>query len=312
MLHNRLLIYLDEVVRCGSIRAASRKLNVASSAINRQILALEEDLGTPIFERLPRRLRLTAVGELLIDHVRATLRAQQQLNVRIADLTGLRWGQVTVATVGTVAAEILPTVIQSFRRDYPKSTIDVRMVGDVLTHILSNEVDVGIGFDLAAPPGVRTVFDIPVRLGVVMAPDHALAGRAHISLAACVGFPLILPSQAMSMRPILDRAFENFGESVQATVITNSVELMKQSVMRDQGIAFLTEMNVHEERTRGELVFVPLTESQFEPLHLRAIVKSNHQMNLMAEPFIRACEMHSNALLSNLTPSVPEVDLHQV
>ena len=69
MLHNRLLIYLDEVVRCGSIRAASRKLNVASSAINRQILALEEDLGTPIFERLPRRFR----PRVLLGH-RRTLR----------------------------------------------------------------------------------------------------------------------------------------------------------------------------------------------------------------------------------------------
>jgi len=312
MLHNRLLIYLDEVVRCGSIRAASRKLNVASSAINRQILALEQDLGTPIFERLPRRLRLTAVGELLIDHVRNTLRGQQQMNIRIADLTGLRWGQVTVATVGTVAAEILPTVIQTFRRDYAKCTIDVRMVGDVLSHIQGDDVDVGIGFDLAAPPGIRTVFDIPVTLGAVMAPGHALATRSHLSLAACVGFPLILPSPAMSMRPILDRAFQNFGDSVQATVITNSVELMKQSVTRDQGIAFLTEMNVHDERARGELVFVPLTESQVEPLHLRAIVKSRHQMNLMAEPFLRAFERHAQAMLRKPEALVSQADLHQV
>lgn len=312
MLHNRLLIYLDEVVRCGSIRAASRKLNVASSAINRQILALEEDLGTPIFERLPRRLRLTAVGELLIDHVRSTLRGQQQLNVRIADLTGLRWGQVTVATVGTVAAEILPTAIQSFRRDYGKCTIDVRMVGDVLAHIQNDDVDVGIGFDLAAPPGIRTVFDIPVVLGAVMAPGHELAARKHLSLAACVGFPLILPSPAMSMRPILDRAFQNFGESVQATIITNSVELMKQSVTRDQGIAFLTEMNVRDERARGELVFVPLTESRLEPLHLRAIVKSRHQMNLMAQPFMRAFETYARVLLIKPETATTKADLHQV
>ena len=87
MLHNRLLNYLDEVVRCGSIRAASRKLNIASSAINRQILALEADLGTPIFDRLPRRLRLTAVGELLIEHVRTTLRSHERLGAQIADFT---------------------------------------------------------------------------------------------------------------------------------------------------------------------------------------------------------------------------------
>lgn len=309
MLHNRLLTYLDEIVRSGSIRAASRKLNVASSAINRQILALEQDLGSPIFERLPRGLRLTAVGELLIEHVRATLRGQEQLQVRIADLTGLRWGQVTVATTGTVAAEVLPTVISSFRKDYPRSTVDVRLVGDVLAHIQGDDVDVGIGFNLPAPPGVQTVFEIPVTLGAVMAPNHPLAGRRTLNLAACAGFPLILPSMAMSTRPLLDRAFQNFGDSVQATIITNSVELMKQSVQRDQGIAFLIDLNVHEERVRGEVVFVPLEESKASPLHLTAIVKVRHQMNLMAEPFIRACEIQTMALVSAMsaTPSGSEL-----
>ncbi|MDH0912391.1 LysR family transcriptional regulator, partial [Rhizobium pusense] len=67
MLHARMLMYLDEVVRSGSIRKAAMKLNVASTAINRQIIALEEELGQPIFERMPRRLRLTATGEALIE-----------------------------------------------------------------------------------------------------------------------------------------------------------------------------------------------------------------------------------------------------
>ncbi|MBL0932855.1 MAG: LysR family transcriptional regulator, partial [Alphaproteobacteria bacterium] len=73
MLHGRMLRYLDEIVRSGSIRKASARLNVASSAINRQLLALEAELGAPLFERLPRGLRLTAAGEMLIAHVRQTL-----------------------------------------------------------------------------------------------------------------------------------------------------------------------------------------------------------------------------------------------
>ena len=74
MLHGRLLRYLDEVARSGSIRKAADRLNVAASAINRQILSLEAELDTPLFERLPGGLRLTASGEELIAHVRDTLR----------------------------------------------------------------------------------------------------------------------------------------------------------------------------------------------------------------------------------------------
>ena len=83
MLHSRLLKYLDEVARLGSIRKASARLNVASSAINRQILALENELGTPIFERMPRRLRLTATGEVLIAHVRETLKGHARVESQI-------------------------------------------------------------------------------------------------------------------------------------------------------------------------------------------------------------------------------------
>src|SRR6266545_2553221 len=83
MLHSRLLKYLDEVARLGSIRKAAARLNVAASAINRQILALESELGVPIFERMPRRLRLTATGELLIAHVRETLKTHPRVHVAL-------------------------------------------------------------------------------------------------------------------------------------------------------------------------------------------------------------------------------------
>src|ERR1041384_68849 len=104
MLHSRLLKYLDEVARLGSIRKASAQLNVASSAINRQILALENELGTPIFERMPRRLRLTATGEVLIAHVRDTLKGHARVESHIEALKGLTRGEVTIATMNGLAA----------------------------------------------------------------------------------------------------------------------------------------------------------------------------------------------------------------
>ena len=58
-MHARVLRYLDEVVRRGSIRKAAEHLHVAPTAVNRQILDLEAELGTPLFERIHKRLRLT-------------------------------------------------------------------------------------------------------------------------------------------------------------------------------------------------------------------------------------------------------------
>jgi len=310
MLHHRLLVYLDEVARCGTMRAASRKLNVASSAINRQILSLEGDLGTPIFERLPRKLRLTAAGEVLLKHVRETLRSEQVMQARINDLTGLLWGRVSVATVGTVAAEVMPRVIADFRARYPRCTVDVRVVGDPVLDVQEDEVDLGIGFDLATPAGIKMIFEVPVTLGAVVAPGHELAGRVSTTIAACAGYPLVLPNAAMSMRPLLDQAFDRYGGPLLPTIETNSIELMKKAVQLGQGVAFLTPLNVAAEREGGQLIYVPLRESGMKTLFLRCITKTRRLANPLAPPLIRQCEETILAIMRSVElPALEGLDL---
>ncbi|MDP2021345.1 MAG: LysR family transcriptional regulator, partial [Hydrogenophaga sp.] len=65
-LHPKALRSVAAVAQLGSVQAAAREVSISASAIDRQILILEEDLGVPLFERLPRGMRLTAAGELLL------------------------------------------------------------------------------------------------------------------------------------------------------------------------------------------------------------------------------------------------------
>ena len=64
------LRYVDQVARSGSIQAAAKELRVAASAINRQILRLEEEMGVPLFDRYARGMRLTVSGETLVTLIR--------------------------------------------------------------------------------------------------------------------------------------------------------------------------------------------------------------------------------------------------
>ena len=72
-MHSVMINYLDEVARQGSIRKASKVLHVASSAVNRQILKLEDELGVRIFERVPGGVNLTPAGQVVLDHARKVL-----------------------------------------------------------------------------------------------------------------------------------------------------------------------------------------------------------------------------------------------
>src|SRR5258707_5089396 len=143
MLHSRLLKYLDEVARVGSIRKASARLNVASSAINRQILALENELGAPIFERMPRRLRLTATGEVLIAHVRETLKGHQRVESPIQALKGLTRGEVTISTMNGLAAGPLPRFLSGILDAHPRLHIRLPVLPpDQMTNaVLTGEPD---------------------------------------------------------------------------------------------------------------------------------------------------------------------------
>jgi len=127
-----------------------------------------------------------------------------------------------------------------------------------------------------------------------------LANHATLTLAACTGYPLILPGMAMSMRPALDYAIDAFLGSLQATMESNSVELMKSAVQLGQGLAFLTALNVAAERERGQLIDVPRRASKMKPLQLRGICKKRRLAGALTHPFIKQCEATVTALLASV------------
>jgi len=264
MLHSRLLRYLDEVARTGSIRKAASQLHVASSAINRQILALEEAIGVPIFERMPRKLRLTACGELVIAHVRETLKAHQRVEARIEALRGLTRGEAKIATTGGLAAGPLPAFLSRILDAYPLAHIRVNVlpVDQIVNAVLSGEADFGLGYNLATGPGLRVVASHNVYLGAVMAPTHPLATRPSLRLSECLDFPLVVADASMTLRTSVELAFGRTEGVLTPTVESNSIEFMKQVVRCGRAITFLNPLDIALELERGDLAYIPLHDAQ--------------------------------------------------
>src|SRR5271168_3515421 len=199
MLHSRLLKYLDEVARLGSIRKAASRLNVASSAINRQILALESELGAPIFERMPRRLRLTSTGEVLIAHVRETLKGHQRVEAQIAAFRGLTRGEVTIATMNGLAAGPLPRFVSGILDQHPRVHVRLRVLPfDQITNaVLTGEADLALTYSPPNSPGIPIVASHDLALGVAVSSKHVLNMRKVLRLADCVQFPLAVADSSM-------------------------------------------------------------------------------------------------------------------
>src|SRR5580704_17617509 len=148
MKHLRILNYVDEVARCGSIRRAAERLNVTASAVNRRIADLEEELGTPLFERRPRGVRLTAAGEVFLHYLRGQTDEVERMKSQIEDLKGLRRGTVKIACSQALALDCLPRQIAEFRKTHPFVSFDVKVADHewAMAALAAYDVDLVIVF----------------------------------------------------------------------------------------------------------------------------------------------------------------------
>jgi DNA-binding transcriptional LysR family regulator len=259
-IHSPAIRYFDAVRRAKSIREAARQLSVASSAVNRQIIKLEEEVGAPLFERRPGGLVLTAVGEALARHIISVFQDLERTGSDIADLQGARAGHITVAVVESVASSILPNVIDQVRARAPRMTFTVAVMGsfDIPAAIADGDADVGVAFALRKSSELHQVFLSQFRLGAVVKPDHPLARKKSVTLSACLGYPLILATPDLSITNLLEPILST-GPSFLSPVITcGSIELMQELVMRGHGIAFQTRVGLERKLAEGLLVHVAI------------------------------------------------------
>jgi DNA-binding transcriptional LysR family regulator len=266
MLHARLLRYLDEVARCQSMRQAGERLNIAGSAINRQILALEQAIGVKLFERHPHKVVLTAAGELLIDHVRQTLRGMDRTVGQIEALKGLQQGEVSIGIASGLAGTLVPALVPRVRHIFNriKLTVSVMSASDIVAALAAGDLDLGLGFNLPTT-GLQLLGRRAAPLGAVVASRHPLAARASVSLDECATYPLCVAQTPLTLRHRLERAFEAASVPFLPAVETDSIELMRCMALDETFVTFLSPFDTYRERRAGLLVHVPVLRVFADP-----------------------------------------------
>ena len=283
-MHAIVLRYFSEVARCGSIRKASDALNVASSAVNRQILKLEDALGMPLFERLPGGVRLTPAGEILMRHIRETLFEYERVRSELDDLRGLKTGHVRIAAVDSLMVDFLPSAVAAFHGSYPGVTYAVIATGpvDVTTEVAEGRADIGLTFTRSLQPSVTTLAEIETPMGAVMTPSHPLASRKRLRLQDCARYPVFLQPDTAPLTPLLEAEFAAAGTEISPKLVSNSIDLMKHVVRANMGVAFFSMLGFREEVANGELVHIPLAEPRLAELRLGVIVPAQRRLNVVA------------------------------
>lgn len=261
-IHSSAIHYFDMVRRCRSIREAARRLNVASSAVNRQILKIEDEIGAPLFERLPGGLRLTMAGEILSRHANLVLQDLERVRLEFDALRGLKSGHVEIATAEGATVDLLPSVLKRMRDHYPQVTIGVTVQGSqsIPQALINSRADLGLAFAVPRAAEIRQLSVGHFRLGALVSPDHPLAERGSVNFATCAEHGLILAKSELSIHHLLAPLHKRLGLLDKPPLQSNSMELARQMARHNMGVAFQTRVGVEVDLQKGELLHIPLSD----------------------------------------------------
>ena len=284
----RPLIYVEAVARHGSIRKAAEALNLASSALNRQILDLEEDLGSALFERLPRGVRLTAAGELFLAYSREALSDLTAIQSRIEQLRGLVRGKVRIAAVESVSSELLPTAVTRFQTEHPYVQFNVRIgaPGELVSALVADEVDLVLTHHAPARREVAVVTRAPQALCALVVADHPLAARTELHLRDCLAYPLALADPTLAGRALIEQALAQASFILEPRLVSNSVETMRAFARMNRGVCFQFRRPGRAVVPPGEMVALPLLDPPLQRGELILAIRRGRVLPIAAAAFV--------------------------
>ena len=287
-MHATVLKYFVEVAQRGSVRKASEKLHVAPSAVNRQILQLEEEVGAELFDRLPKGLQLNAAGERLLRHVQATLFDFEVVRTEIDALKGERTGHIRVVSMDSLFVDLLPSVVEEFSRSFPAATYTITSAPpiEVSSMLQSGDADIGCTFIGRLSPTIAVAASAAMPLGVVMPPGHPLATRAQVTLEECGRYPYMRSSVGPAVTPLMSPEFAAFWEEKEPVATVTSTMMIKRLICAGKGISVFSKIAFVDELSRGELVWRPFDLPSMNNIRVGILVSAQRPLPQVAQNFL--------------------------
>ena len=250
----RQLEILQAIAETGSFTACGRKLHVSQSAISRQILLLEEELGEPLFLRVGRQVRMTAAAESLVQLGQRVFHDVRETVGAITDRTRELRGTLRLSGGMTVCLYVLPPLLKHLRRVHPHLDVRVRVAtaDRSVEEIRAGRIDIGL---LTLPIEESDLVSLPVlreELLVVTPPRHPLARRRRLAAGDLAAQPFVLFEPGSATRQVIDRFFA--AEKIVPTIVmdTENVEIIKAMVKTGLGISIVPYQAVAREVRAGQ------------------------------------------------------------
>ncbi len=292
----RHLRYFLAVASCQSFSRAAEALHVSQPSLSVQIAALEQELGTRLFDRLGRTVVLTQPGELFRQHAHRVLREVELATQAVLEMNGAQQGRLVVGVLSSVNSYLIPPLVSRFKQRWPNIHLQVHAQpsAEIVRALVANQLDIGIVLLPVDDGRITTVPLLDERLSLVAPASYALR-KPRLRMRDLGSHPLVLTPADYCLRKMVES--ECLKARVQPHVVLemSSPEGILQAVSNGAGLTILPEPFVRSHLPNAALRVIALYDPT--PTHSvgLAYVTQRYQ-TLAAKEFVRLCQTTSAEL----------------
>ena len=274
-------------VRLHSFSRAAEAIGVTQPSLSARIMALETELGDPLFHRVGRGVRLTDAGRAFLPYVQRALDTLQTGREAIESTRTASAGKLHIGAARSISANVLPGILETFHERFPGVDVAIKTgrSTQVLEWVLSEEIQVGMARALHHPD-VATTHLYDEQIVLVTHPDHPFATAGSASIYAVASEPLIVYDKESTYFLLIDKVCREAGILPNIQMDLDSIESTKRMIERGLGVSFRPLNALKRELELGTLTQVPLVEEYHITLPTAVLVRRTATYGAIVTAFL--------------------------
>lgn len=248
------------VTRLGTMTRAAQSLGCTQPAVSKRLSELEAQVRAPLFDRLPRGVRLTPAGEMLLPHAERMLAISETAERELQALSDLSKGSLSVGASTTIGGYLVPELFGHFRRRYPGITLSLEIANtaQIQAAVLDNRVDLGLSEGFVSSDALSVEAVAEDDMVAIVAPDHPLLQQDGVTCACLAKVPVLMREAGSGTRDVIEAALQQRGTELTPAMSLGSTEALKNAVAAGLGLAIVSRLTVTLELATGRLLELPV------------------------------------------------------
>jgi len=278
--HQR-LVYFQVTIEAGSVRQAAARLDIAPSAISRQLKLIEAALGAPLLERSRSGVVPTAVGEMLLAYCRKRSVLDDVFSEELDAYQRLETGQLSLTVGEGFVGDLIDTPLRSFTESYRGVRLDVNTgsTSEIIDAVVEDEAHIGLMYHERVHPQLRFWRSSRQPMVALMSPRHPMAGdTGALSLTALSEQPLALWRTGHGVRQLVDEGFREAQLRQRVSMQTNSLSVLKHAARSGLNLTLLPAFAAARELEDGLLIARDVDCQRFREARAHIITRVGRRM----------------------------------